>query len=230
MSDMQWDRWARGSAIPFAVLLIVGFTVFGDGPKVDASGSEVPAFYSDNGGRVLTAEPIIAVGFLFLLWFAGAIANILRQSGQGRLAATVLSLAVAAVGVAYVVQAVSASLALNIADAGDDGVNQALNSLSWSIDALGAFLVGGFIGAATVGLPRAAIVPRWFMWIGVAAAVLVALRGTTWASDGFWSPSGGYLYVLLIAGLGWAVLTSVLLFRAMPRVERPPQSASVRPA
>jgi len=230
MSDMQWDRWARGSGIPFAVLLIVGFTLFGDGPKVDASGSEVPAFYSDNGGRVLTAEPIIAVGFLFLLWFAGAIANILRQSGQGRLAATVLSLAVAAVGVAYVVQAVSASLALNIADAGDDGVNQALNSLSWSIDALGAFLVGGFIGAATVGLPRAAIVPRWFMWIGVAAAVLVALRGTTWASDGFWSPSGGYLYVLLIAGLGWAVLTSVLLFRAMPRVERPPQSASVRPA
>jgi len=65
----------------------------------------------------------------------------------------------------------SSSLALNIADAGDEGVNQALNTLSWSIDALNALLVGGFIGAATVGLTRAAIVPRWFTWFGLAAAV-----------------------------------------------------------
>ena len=85
----------------------------------------------------------------------------------------------------------SSSLALNIADAGDEGVNQALNTLSWSIDALNALLVGGFIGGATVGLTRAAIVPRWFTWFGLAAAVLAALRGMTWASDGFWSPSGG---------------------------------------
>jgi hypothetical protein len=218
MTDTQWDRWARASGIPFAVLLIVGFTLFGDGPKVDASGDEVAAFYTDHSGRVLTAEPIIAVGFLFLLWFAGAIANVLRESGQGRLAATVLALAGAEVGVAYVVQAMSSSLALNVADAGDEGVNQAVNTMSWSIDALGAFLVGGFIGAATVGLTRAASVPRWFTWFGVAAAALVALRGTTWASDGFWSPSGGYLYVLLIAGFGWAIVTSVLLFRAAPSV------------
>lgn len=220
MTDTQWDRWARAAGIPFAALLIVGFIIFGDGPKVDASGSEVASFYSDHAGRVLTAEPIIAVGFLFFLWFAGAIAHVLRESGQGRVAATVLALAGAEVGVAYVVQAMSSSLALNIADAGDEGVNQAMNTLSWSIDALGAFLVGGFIGAATVGLTRAAIVPRWFTWFGIAAAVLVALRGTTWASDGFWSPSGGYLFVLLIAGFGWAIVTSILLFRAAPRVEQ----------
>jgi hypothetical protein len=225
MTDMQWDRWARAAGIPFAALLIVGFVIFGDGPKVDASGSEVASFYSDHGGRVLTAEPIIAIGFLFLLWFAGAIAHVLRESGQGRLAATVLALAGAEVGVAYVVQAMSAGLALNIADAGDEGVNQAMNTLSWSIDALGAFLVGGFIGAATVGLTRAAIVPRWFTWFGLAAAVLVALRGTTWASSGFWSPSGGYLFVLLIAGFGWAIVASVLLFRAAPRVEQAPETS-----
>jgi hypothetical protein len=229
MTDMQWDRWARAAGIPFAVLLIVGFALFGDAPKVDASGSEVAAFYSDHGGRILTAVPIIAIGFLFFLWFAGAIANLLRESGQGRLAATVLALAGAQVGVAFVVQAMSASLALNIADSGDEGATQAVSSLSWSIDALGSFLVGGIIGAATVGLTRAAIVPRWFTWIGLAAAILAALRGTTWASDGFWSPSGGYLYILLVAGLGWAVVASILLYRAAP-AERAPETASARPA
>jgi hypothetical protein len=221
MTQMQWDRWARAAGIPFAVLLVVGFVLFGDAPKVDASGGEVATFYSDHSGRILTGVPIIAIGFLFFLWFAGAIANVLRESGQQRLAATLVALAGAEVAVAFVVQALGASLALNIADGGDEGVNQAVSSLSWSIDALGAFLIGAIIGAATVGLTRAAIVPRWFTWAGLVAAVLVALRGTNWASDGFWSPSGGYVFVLLVAGLGWAITASILLFRAAPSTEVP---------
>jgi hypothetical protein len=229
MTDMQWDRVARLSGIAFALLLVIGFGLFGDAPKVDASGSDVAAFYSDHSGRILTGVPIIVLGFVFLLWFAGAIANILQESGQGRLGATALALAAAEVGVALVVQALSASLAVGIADAGDEGANQAVNALSWSIDALGSLLVGGFILAATLGLWRAAIVPRWFGWFGLVSAVLVALRATTWASDGFWSPSGGYLYVLLLCGLGWAIIASVLLYRAAPKAE-PAPAATVTPA
>jgi hypothetical protein len=44
--------------------------------------------------------------------------------------------------------------------------------------------------------------------------VLVGLHGTNWASDGFWSPGGEYVYVVVIAALVWTVVTSVLLFRA----------------
>ena len=228
MTEMQWERWARASGIGFAVLLVVGFLLFGDAPKVDASGSEVATFYSDHGGRILTGAPIIAIGFVLFIWFAGAISNALRESAQERLAATTLAIAGAIVGLQFVVQAVSASLALNLADTGDEGVLQAFNTLAWSTDALGAFLLAAFTGAATVGLWRAAIVPRWFGWLGLVAAALVALRGTNWASDGFWSPSGGYVYVVLIAGLGWIVVTSILLFRATPAVEHAPP-ASARP-
>jgi hypothetical protein len=230
MSDTQWDRWARLSGIPFAVLVVVGFMLFGDAPKVDASGSEVAAFYTDHSGRILTGVPIIALGFLFLLWFAGAIANTLRESGQGRLGATVVALAGAVVAVAFVVQAMSASLALNIAENGDEGVNQAVSTLSWSIDALNSLLVGGFIAAATIGLRRAGIVSPWFGWLGLVAALLVGLRATAWASDGFWSPSGGYMFVLLIAGFGWAIVGSILLFRGAAAVERAPGTVSARPA
>jgi hypothetical protein len=228
MTGMNWERWARASGIGFVVLLIVGFLLFGDAPKVDASGSEVATFYSDHSGRVLTAVPIIGIAFLLFLWFAGAVANALRQGGEGRLAGTTVAIAAALVGLQFGVQALGASLSINVADAGDQGVLQALNTLSWTADAFGAFLIGGFIAASTVGLLRAAIVPRWFGWLGLVAAVLVALRGTALASDGFWSPSGGYLYIFLIAAFGWTIVASVLLYRAAPVVE-PPSERAVMP-
>jgi hypothetical protein len=229
MTDQQWDRIACLSGIAFALCLVVGFALFGDAPKVDAAGGDVAAFYTDNSGRILTGVPIICVGFVFLLWFAGAVANRLRESGQNRLASTALALAAAEVGVAFVVQAMSAALALNIADRGDEGANQAVNTLSWAIDAAGSFLVAGFILSATLGLRRASLIPSWFGWFGLAAALLVALRGTTWASDGFWSPSGGYVYVLLVCGLGWAIVTSVLLYRAAPAPARVPETVVPAP-
>lgn len=107
---------------------------------------------------------------------------------------------------------------------------QAINSLSWSADAFSSFLVAGVTLAATIGLWRAAIVPQWFGWLGLVATVVIALRGTNWASDGFWSPSGGYLYVSLVAGLGWVIVASVLLFRAAPAVDRSLETVSARPA
>lgn len=229
MSEMNWERWARGSGIGFVVLLIAGFLLFGDAPKVDAPGSEVATFYSDHSGRVLTGIPIIGIAFLLFLWFAGAIANALRAAGQGRLAATTVALAGALAGLQFGVQALSASLAINVADAGDEGVLQALNSLSWTADAFGAFLIAGFVAATTVGLLRTAIVPQWFGWLGLVAGALIALRGTTLASDGFWSPSGGYLYIFLVAAFGWVIVASVLLFRAAPVAEPGPEEASARP-
>jgi hypothetical protein len=230
MAGMNWERWARASGIGFVILLFVGFLLFGDAPKVDASGNEVAAFYSDNSGRVLAGIPIIGIAFLLFLWFAGAVANVLRDGGEGRLGATTVAIAGAIVGLQFGVQALSESLAMNVAEAGDEGVLQALNTMSWTGDAFGAFLIAGFIGAATVGLVRTGIVARWFAWFGLIATVLVGLRGTTLASDGFWSPSGGYLYLFLLAAFGWTVVTSVLLYRATPAAGPLPETVSARPA
>jgi hypothetical protein len=229
MTGMNWERLARASGIGFVALLIVGFLLFGDAPKVDASGSEVAAFYSDHSGRVLTAIPIIGIAFLLLLWFAGAVANILRAGGEDRLAGTALAIAAALVGLQFGVQALGEALSMNVAEAGDEGVLQALNTISWTADAFGAFLIAAFIAASTVGLRRVAVVPRWFGLLGLVAGVLVALRGTTLASDGFWSPSGGYLYIFLLAAFGWTIVASVLLYRAAPAAEPTTPERAVMP-
>lgn len=222
MTDVQWERMARAAGLGFVVLLFVGFLLFGDAPKVDASGSEVAAFYDDHSSRILTAVPIIGIAFVLFIWFTGAIANALRVAGQGRLAATVLGLTGAIVGLQFILQALGATLAL---DVGDDASAKALNTFSWAADALGSFLIAGLIAAATVGLRRAVLVPQWFGWVGVVAATLVALRGTAWASDGFWSPSGEYLYVSVLAGLVWTIVASVLLIRAAPVTAELPERA-----
>jgi hypothetical protein len=50
--------------------------------------------------------------------------------------------------------------------------------------------------------------------VPVCLAVLFALRLTNWASDGFWSPTGEYLFVLIPLTLLWILVTSVILTRS----------------
>ena len=59
------------------------------------------------------------------------------------------------------------------------------------------------------------MIPGWLSWAGVALAVLFVLRSTTWARDGFWSPTGGYLFILIPLALLWILVTSIVLVRAV---------------
>ena len=93
-------------------------------------------------------------------------------------------------------------------------MTQALNGFGVAADNLSAFPLAGAILAVSVGLSRARVLPAWFLWFGIAAAALVLLHGTNWASAGFWSPGGEYVFIVVITALVWTLVTSVLLFRA----------------
>ena len=115
---------------------------------------------------------------------------------------------------------------MNIAAAGDDGTLVGLNTLLSTVDVISAYALALFISAGTIGLTRASLVAGWYGWLGLAAGVLVLLHGTNWSTSGFWSPTGGYLWVTIIAGLGWIVVTSVLLYMQTPARERSPEPAA----
>ena len=57
------------------------------------------------------------------------------------------------------------------------------------------------------------MVQQWLSWGGIAVAVLLALRSTTWARDGFWSPTGEYLFIVIPLALLWILITSIVLVR-----------------
>lgn len=214
MGAMNWERWARAGGIGFAVFTIASFIVGGEPPKVSDSADEVVSYYTDDRGQVLISSFLFAVGLVLLLWFAAAIANTLRERGEGRVAATVLAAAAAWVPIQLVLTAIGAALAHSIAADGDAAVVRALFSLSWVLDMLGALPIAVFALATSIGLRRTQMTPEWLSWGGIAVAVLLALRSTTWARDGFWSPTGEYLFIVIPLALLWILVTSIVLVRS----------------
>ena len=221
MDSVSWERWSRGFGVLFVILAVIAFFTFGDQPKVDDPASDLVSFYDGDRGRVMTGLVIFAVAFIILAWFVGAIANVLRRAGEGRLAATTILLVAVFIGIQFMTGMLLGALAHSVAGfAQADDLIRAFNNLAWSADALSAFPLAGSILAASVGLNRARIVPGWHIWLGLVAAILIFLRGTNWASDGFWAPSGEYGFVSIASALVWTLVTSILLYRA-PIVEEP---------
>jgi hypothetical protein len=226
MTNMEWERWARATGIGFVVLFIAAFIVYGEPPKVNDSGEEIASFFDGDRGRVLTAMIIFGLAFMLLVVFTGAIASTLREAGKGGWGATTIAAGAVFVGLQAVTGAIAGGLALNIAATGDNGTLVGLNTLLSTVDVISAYALAVFILAATVGLTRTELVAAWYGWLGLAAGILVLLHGTNWSTSGFWSPTGGYLWVTIIAGLGWIVVTSVLLYMRTTAVERRPESAA----
>jgi hypothetical protein len=225
---VNWERVARATGILFVVLMVIGILVIGEQPKVGDSSTDIASFYTDHRSRVLTAVVIFGFAFLALIWFVGAVANALREAGEGRLAATGVVLAAVWVALQASITMMVGGLALNIAAADDNsGVLVGLNTISWTGDVFAAFMVAGLIAATTIGLVRARILPSWYGWLGLAATLAVALRATNWARDGFWSPSGDWIFVSIVCGLAWTLVTSILLVRRAPATAGAPDRAAV---
>lgn len=211
------ERWSRGAGVLFSVVAIISFALFGDQPKVDDSASDVVSFYGDNRGRIALAVVLFLVSFVILAWFAGALATALRNGGESSLATSFTLLLAVFIAMQFVLGMLVAGLgeALKNGTVSAD-VAQTVNELAWAADTLGAIPLAGAVLAATGGLNRARIMPAWHMWLGLLAALVIFLRGTTWATSGFWSPSGGWAYAAIFMAFAWTVVTSVLLYRSAP--------------
>jgi hypothetical protein len=220
---MNWERSARASGAVFVVLAAASFIVAGESPKVSDSAEKVVAYLDSNRSKLMLGAFLFALGFVFFLWFAAAVANHLRERGEGRVAATVLAAGAAFAAVQFVVMALFATLAFSVSGAGDATLTKALYDLDVGLDNLDGLAAGLFVLAAAIGLKRTASIPAWLAWAGFLVAALFFLRATTWASEGFWSPSGDYILIAILCGLAWILVTSVTLFLREPnqRATRP---------
>jgi hypothetical protein len=216
MANVSWERWARASGIGFVVMLIASFVVYGEPPKVNDSATQIASFFDGDRGRVLASMILFGIALMLLVAFIGVIASTLREAGKGGWGSATIAAGAGFIALQAIAAAIASALALNIAAAGDEGVLTALNTLLSTVGVITAWLLAALILAATIGLSRAGLVAAWYGWTGSLAGVLVLLHGTNWSTSGFWSPTGGYLFVAVIAGLAWALITSVLLYRQAP--------------
>lgn len=223
VDSINWERWARAAGIGFVVFTVAAFVVGGEPPKIGDPAADVVAYFSGDRGQVLVSSFLFAVALGFWIWFGGTLANNLRNRGEGRVAATIVGAVAVWVSIQLSTAAINAILAHSVARSGEDGVTQALFGLTWGLDVVGAIPSAVFFLAASVGLMRTAMIPSWLSWGGVAVAALFILRSTNWASEGFWSPTGEYLFILIPLALLWILITSIVLVRSAPTsaIEQP---------
>jgi hypothetical protein len=212
--SVNWERWARGAGIGFVVFVVLAFVVGGDTPTVGDPVEDVVSYYDGDRGKVLVASALFAIGLGFWIWFAGTLANNLRERGEGRVAATIIGAVAAFVAVQVVTTGLNAVLAYSVAGSGEQGVTKALFDLTWALDALAAVPSAVFFLATSFGLRRTGMVPAWLGWAALGVAALFFLRLTNWANDGFWSLTGDYLFILIPLTLLWILVTSIVLVRS----------------
>ena len=211
---INWERWARAAGVAFVVFVILAFVVGGEAPSVGDPVEDVVSYYDGDRGQVLVSSFLFAVALGFWIWFAGTLANNLRDRGEGRVAATITGAVATFASIQFVATGLNAALAYSVAGNGEAGVTEALFDLTWTLDVLAAVPSAVFFLAASVGLRRTAMIPDWLSWAGIGVAVLFGLRVTNWARDGFWSPTGEFLFILIPLTLLWILITSVILVRA----------------
>jgi hypothetical protein len=225
---VNWERLWRGAGIQFVALFVIAYVIYGSQPKIGASAGKLVSFYDGDRTRILIATVLFGLAILNLMWFAAALASVLRDAGQGGWGSAATAASAALGAVFFVLIIVGAALAYSVAGSGDTALTSGLNDLSWVCVVIASFPAAMLIMAGSFGLWRAGIISSALFSAGVAAVVLVLLGGTTWASDGFWAPDGTYLrYISPLIALAWTAVVSGLLVMRAPSTARAHEHAAM---
>jgi hypothetical protein len=195
----SWSRWAPLTGLVSAVLAVAGgvIEIVTNPPSSDASGKEVIAFYSAQGGTQQLATALLALAFVFFVFFVGSLRSYLRQTPdlEGLSTVALVGAAVETAG-----QTMGAGYVWTLAQGGshlDSSAAQALNALSNNAvvtNTAGMILFGIAAGLAIL---RGGRLPRWLGWVAIAMAVVVV------------TPAEGFSFLALVI---WMVIVSILIW------------------
>ena len=227
---MRWGPLAAGSGIVFVILALVAFFIAG-GPEAEATSDEIFEYFADNDTAVKWQGFLFGLSGVFLLWFAGTVASVVRDADPesgGRLRAISLAGAAASAAIYYTGLAAWVALATTIggneATPGTVDVAQGLCYLGDMALALSNFTAAVFVGAASIALLRTRLLADWIGWLGLAvAAYLIVNSAVQIFSDSEAASLIGT--IAFLAFLAWVLVTSALLARWWAGREVPPEAA-----
>src|SRR5256885_12977607 len=200
-------RWASLGGILYVVLFVIGVIVMFDGePDGDASPAKVIAYYSKASHRdkISIGWIIAGLGIFAFLWFLSSLRRAVRrwEGEDGFLTA------LKTIGGAIYATLAFAAIALNVGvrTMSDDtyhhtvfpGLIHAADDASYVLHATGGAGASAMIIAASLAALRAAVVPKWAGWLGVAAGILAL------ASIFFFPQAAIALWILIVSGLLFA--------------------------
>lgn len=198
------ERFIPLTGVAFAISLVVGVSLAGDTPGLDAAATEVVDYSTDNETILRVSSLILAVAMFALLLFVGHLTSTMRDQGLPSALTVALSgggvIAAAGIGVDAVLRFI---LAESAGEIGPEAL-QAVFAI-WS----GYFLAihvgfGIFILAASLGALSAKSFPAWLAGLGIVASLLLIV------------PVVAITLLGLVLGALWIITTSVLLYRQSP--------------
>lgn len=224
----DWEKNWRGSGIFFVVLFVICWIIYGSPPEVGASPVELASFYDGDRTRILIGATLFAFNLLNLMWFAAALSSVLRDAGKGGWGSAATASSAALGAVLFVIYALDLALAYSISGPGNLQVVTGLNDLSWILAIVASFPAAMLVMSGSFGLWRAGIISSGPFFAGVTVMVLVLLRATTWAGDGFWAPDGFYSqYISTGVALAWVAVVSGFLYMRSTSTATAPDRAAV---
>jgi hypothetical protein len=206
-SSAALARWAALGGILYVVLFIIGTILLFDGsPDGDASPAKVIAYYSDSGHRdkISIGWIISGLGVFFFLWFLSALRRTVRrhEGDDGFLTALTTIGGVVYASLAFAALAVNQGIRTMSDDTYRDqvfpGLIHAANDASYVLHATGGAGASAMIIAASLAALRAAAVPAWAGWLGVAAGILAL------GSIAFFPQAAIAIWILVVSGVLFA--------------------------
>ena len=212
MRNVNWDKVAASSGIAFVVLFVVSFLLPGQPPDPGDSQATWVAYTLDKTKELKISAMLFGLALVAFIWFMGSLGTALREAGEQRLAAVAFGSGVATAAIALVATSFQAAMAWRIA-ANEPTLTRAFADIQWAVMTLASFTVAAFIFATAIASWRARIFPPWYNIGSDIVALAVLFAGGALRYDGFYSPTGGYAFITLIASLVWIIVTSVFVMR-----------------
>jgi hypothetical protein len=212
----NWSRWAPLTGVVSAVLGVAGgaIEIITNPPGSDASGKEVIDFYSAQGGTQQLATALLALAFVFFVFFAGSLRSHLRHTPDLEALSTI---ALAGAVIETAGQTAGAGYVWTLAQGAghlDSSAAQALNALSNNAVATNTAGMIVFGIGAGLAILRGGRLPRWLGWVAIAMALVVV------------TPAEGFAFLALIV---WMVIVSILIWMRDGQDRQQPVGSSPSP-
>jgi len=209
MTFRAWQRWGALSGALSVILFVIFMFVIGDDPA--DNNSAIAAFYEKHSHQTSALVGLflfIACLLVLLVFFAYLRGVLIEVEGPGgSLTALAFASGVATVVLLLVAGALFSGPAITANDEGskfvlDPNTWRLVNDTGYVVWVAGVMMAIPLVVATSVIALRAAVLPRWFAWVGLVVALTLVVA---------------FMFIPVFILFGWVLVASVLLAWWLPK-------------
>jgi hypothetical protein len=213
MNSWRWERLAVPAAgVVFVVLQVISSALFHP-PAIGDPVAEIDRYFREHRRAGVAASILGIVSVVPFLWLIGGLSVRLWRAAEERLALTAVGGAFVGAAAVIVGAIVQGALVHQAVLGGDVRTTKALyDVVAVSYTFAWAPLVA-LLGATGIAVLRSRTLPEWYGYASGAMAVLSLSAAAALTQTGFYTPAGGWTFVVFIAFFVWVLATSFVLAR-----------------